>query len=202
VSSTEQPVDSLPATRPRTVLLVEDDPQVREVARTMLEGAGHRVIEAESTEDAIEQFGGMESLDLLVSDLTMPGMSGFELFDRLAERLPSLRVVFISGSASAADLETSARKGAPLLEKPFSADTLASTIREVLSSDMTRPPIEQAMAYISRARELLITTGDVGPAGPALKAALDCLMEARAERDYLRARIARLEVERDEQGED
>jgi hypothetical protein len=67
---------------------------------------------------------------------------------------------------------------------------------------MTRqPPIEQAMANISRARELLIATGDVGPAGPSLKAALDCLMEAQAERDYLRARIARLEVERDEQGE-
>ena len=63
------------------------------------------------------------------------------------------------------------------------------------------PPIEEAMVYISRARDLLITTGDVGPAGPALKAALDGLLEARAERDYLQARIARLEVDRDEQGE-
>jgi hypothetical protein len=64
-----------------------------------------------------------------------------------------------------------------------------------------QPPIEQAMAYISRARDLLIATGDVGPAGPPLKAALDCLMEARAERDYLQTRIARLEVERDDQAD-
>ena len=63
-----------------------------------------------------------------------------------------------------------------------------------------QPPIEQALGYIARARELLSATGDAGPAGPALKAALDCLLEARAERDYLRARIARLEVERDESG--
>jgi hypothetical protein len=62
-------------------------------------------------------------------------------------------------------------------------------------------PIEQAMAYIARARELLIATGDVGPAGPPLQAALDCLMEAQTERDDLRARIARLEAERDRQGE-
>jgi hypothetical protein len=65
----------------------------------------------------------------------------------------------------------------------------------------TQPPIEQAIAYIVRARELLMATGDAGPAGPSLKAALDCLVEARAERDYLRARMARLELERDEQGE-
>ena len=114
------------------MLLAEDDRLVREVARTMLERAGHRVIDAESAEDAIEQFSRLESLDLLVSDVAMPGMTGFELFDRLVERLPSLRVVFISGSPSVADLETSARKGAPLLEKPFSADTLVSKICEVM----------------------------------------------------------------------
>ena len=64
-----------------------------------------------------------------------------------------------------------------------------------------QPPIEQAMVYISRARELVIAAGDAGSAGPSLKTALNCLMEAQAERDYLRVQIARLEVERDEQGE-
>ena len=57
----------------------------------MLESAGHRVVEAESAEDAIIQFRTMESVDLLVSDLQMPGLSGLELFDRLVARLPSLR---------------------------------------------------------------------------------------------------------------
>jgi FixJ family two-component response regulator len=62
----------------------------------------------------------------------MPGMSGLELFDRLVERRPSLRVLFISGAASAADLDTIRHKGAVLLEKPFSAQALANKVREVL----------------------------------------------------------------------
>ena len=121
------------ATTRRTVLLVDDDPRVRETVRMMLERAGHRVIEAESAEDAINQFSTMDSVDLLVSDLKMPGLSGLELFDRLVERLPSLRVLFISGAASPADLATIARKGAVLLEKPFSAQMFANKVHEVLS---------------------------------------------------------------------
>jgi two-component system, cell cycle sensor histidine kinase and response regulator CckA len=133
VPSSKRLVDSPTATTHRTVLLVDDDQRVRETVRMMLERAGHRVVEAESAEDAIDQFSTMESVDLLVSDLQMPGLSGIELFDRLVERLPSLRVLFISGAASPADLRTIARKGAALLEKPFSAETLATKVHEVLS---------------------------------------------------------------------
>jgi two-component system, cell cycle sensor histidine kinase and response regulator CckA len=115
------------------VLLVDDDQRVRETVRMMLERAGHRVVEAESAQDAINQFSTLESVDLLVSDLQMPGLSGLELFDRLVARLPSLRVLFISGAASPADLRTIARKGAALLEKPFSAQMLATKVHEVLS---------------------------------------------------------------------
>ena len=131
--SAKRPVDSPSATTRRTVLLVDDDQRVRETIRMMLERAGHRVVEAESAEDAINQFNTMESVDLLVSDLQMPGRSGLELFDRLVERLPSLRVLFISGAASPPDLATIARKGAAFLEKPFSAETLANKVHEVLS---------------------------------------------------------------------
>ena len=131
--SAKRPVDSTSGTEPRTILLVDDEPRVREVVRMMLERAGHRVVEAESGEDAITQFNTMESVDLLVSDLQMPGLSGLELFDRLVARLPSLRVLFISGAASPAHLATIARKGAALLEKPFSAQMLATKVQEVLS---------------------------------------------------------------------
>ena len=79
--SAKMPVDSPSATTQRTVLLVDDDQRVRETIRMMLEHAGHRVVEAESAEDAINQFSTMESVDLLVSDLQMPGLSGLELFD-------------------------------------------------------------------------------------------------------------------------
>lgn len=132
VPSAKPPIDSPSVTSPRTVLLVDDEQRMREVVRIMLERAGHRVVEAESAEDAITQFSTMESVDLLVSDLQMPGMSGLELFDRLVERRPSLRVLFISGAASAADLDTIRHKGAVLLEKPFSAQALANKVREVL----------------------------------------------------------------------
>jgi two-component system, cell cycle sensor histidine kinase and response regulator CckA len=115
------------------VLLVDDDQRVRETIRMMLERAGYQVVEAESAEDAIDQFRAIESVDLLVSDLQMPGMSGLELYDRLVERLPALRVLFISGAASPTNLATMARKGAAFLEKPFSADMLAKKVHEVLS---------------------------------------------------------------------
>jgi CheY-like chemotaxis protein len=114
------------------VLLVDDEQGMRAVVRMMLERAGHRVVEAESAEGAITRFSTLESVDLLVSDLKMPGMSGLELFDRLVERRPSLRVLFISGAASAADLDAIARRGAALLQKPFSAEILANRVREIL----------------------------------------------------------------------
>jgi CheY-like chemotaxis protein len=133
VASAKPPVDPPSATSPQIVLLVDDDQRVRELVRVMLERAGYRVVEAESGEEAINQFSTMESVDLLVSDLQMPGMSGLELFDRLVERRPSLRVLFISGAASPSELAAIARKKAVLLEKPFSAQSLANKVREVLS---------------------------------------------------------------------
>jgi two-component system cell cycle sensor histidine kinase/response regulator CckA len=99
----------------------------------MLERSGYRVVDVQSAEDAIRQFNAMESVDLLVSDVVMPGMSGVELFDTLVERLPSLRALFISGSVSYADIEPEiAGKRAAFLEKPFSAGALADTLRELL----------------------------------------------------------------------
>ena len=115
------------------MLLVEDEPALREVVRMMLERAGYRVVEAATPEEAINQFSGMESVDLLLADVVMPGMSGFDLFQRLVERRPSLRVLFMSGYTGYARLDPIvADKGAALLEKPFSGATLARKVREVL----------------------------------------------------------------------
>ncbi len=122
------------ATTPRTVLLVEDEQAVRELVRIFLERAGHRVVEAASPEEAITRFNAMESVDLLLTDVVMPVMSGFDLFHTLVERLPSLRVLFISGYTDYALFEpTIADRGAAFLEKPFSAEALIGKVREVLS---------------------------------------------------------------------
>ena len=84
-------------------------------------------------EEAIERFNGMKSVDLLLTDVVMPAMSGFDLFHALVERQPSLRVLFISGYTDYATFEpTIADKGAAFLEKPFSAEALIGKVREVL----------------------------------------------------------------------
>ena len=117
----------------QTVLLVEDEQAVRELVRIILERAGHRVIEAATPEEALAQFDSLESVDLLLTDVVMPAISGFDLFHKLVERMPSLRVLFISGYTDYALFEpTIADKGAAFLEKPFSAEALIGKVREVL----------------------------------------------------------------------
>ena len=117
----------------QTVLLVEDEQAVRELVRIILERAGHRVIEAATPEEALAQFDTLESVDLLLTDVVMPAISGFDLFHKLVERMPSLRVLFISGYTDYALFEpTIADKGAAFLEKPFSAEALIGKVREVL----------------------------------------------------------------------
>jgi len=130
----ERPVDAQVASSRRTVLLVEDEQAVRELVRIILERAGHHVVEAADPEAAIVQFNKMESVDLLLTDVVMPAMTGFDLFHELVARLPSLRVLFISGYTDYALFEpTIADKGAAFLEKPFSAEALIGKVREVLS---------------------------------------------------------------------
>jgi len=126
-------LESTVATSSQTVLLVEDEQAVRELVRIILERAGHRVVEAATPEEALERFNAMESVDLLLTDVVMPAMSGFDLFHALVKRQPSLRVLFISGYTDYATFEpTIADKGGAFLEKPFSAEALMGKVREVL----------------------------------------------------------------------
>jgi signal transduction histidine kinase/CheY-like chemotaxis protein len=126
-------IESTVATSSWKVLLVEDEQAVRELVRIILERAGHRVFEAATPEEALQRFNVIESVDLLLTDVVMPAMSGFDLFHELVERQPSLRVLFISGYTDYATFEpTIADKGAAFLEKPFSAEALIGKVREVL----------------------------------------------------------------------
>jgi two-component system cell cycle sensor histidine kinase/response regulator CckA len=117
-----------------TVLLVEDEAGVRYLARRILEDNGYRVLDAASGQDAELIFAQHRgSIDLLVTDVLMPGLSGPDLFLRLAVDDPGLKVVYISGYAT----EAMARqfgldRSRPFLQKPFTASQLASTVRSVL----------------------------------------------------------------------
>lgn len=112
-----------------TVLLVEDEEPVRELVRMILQRAGYSVMEAANADEAETLLAATGTVDLLLTDVVMPGRSGFELFTRLRRTLPSLRVLFISGYT---DYAMSVEGNLAFLEKPFSAEGLIAKIREVL----------------------------------------------------------------------
>ena len=126
-----------------TVLLVEDEAGVRQLARRILENTGYRVLDAASGHDAELIFAEHgASIDLLVTDVLMPGLSGPDLFLRLAVDDPGLKVVYISGYAT----EAMARqfgldRSRPYLQKPFTANQLVSTVRSVLDGGHLPVPV-------------------------------------------------------------
>lgn len=113
-----------------TILLVEDDAQVREIVCRVLEGAGYRVLHAARPIDAVLLLERDLDVDLLLADIDLPEMSGYELAARIVETRPDLRLLFISGypqpAASPPALD------AELLMKPFTAGQLARSVRRAL----------------------------------------------------------------------
>jgi nitrogen-specific signal transduction histidine kinase/CheY-like chemotaxis protein len=122
-----------------TLLLVEDEPAVRESVRRLLERHGYTVIEAQNGPEALRLYNGAAAgVDLVLTDLTMPGMDGYELVEQLRSRHPGLKVLFMSGYAErlmTSDRATQAGTG--FVEKPFSVDTLLRRLRDVLESKST-----------------------------------------------------------------
>jgi PAS domain S-box-containing protein len=113
------------------VLLVDDDPDVRAVAAAMLRAAGHTVVEAGSGGAALQRLEeGAQPIDLLIADLAMPGMNGFELARAARLARPDLPVLFITGFADMARLEASAHE--TVLQKPFRAEELNAKVAEAL----------------------------------------------------------------------
>lgn len=117
-----------------TVLLAEDEQDVREIAREFLESAGYRVVEAKDGVEAIQlaaQHRG--EIQLLVTDMVMPGMTGQQLAERLQFEHPGLAVIFMSGySGHAATEMVNADPSVRLLNKPFSRATILRTVGEIL----------------------------------------------------------------------
>jgi two-component system, cell cycle sensor histidine kinase and response regulator CckA len=136
----ERPAES-PATVPepasdagRTVLLAEDEDVVRMLVREMLEESGYAVLEASSAEAAIEvseAHGGQ--IDLLLTDVVMPGLNGPELAKELSESRPTMRILYTSGFTNSAVAEQGvAVEETVFLAKPFSSAALTAKVLEVL----------------------------------------------------------------------
>ncbi|MGE0352824.1 MAG: PAS domain S-box protein [Gemmatimonadales bacterium] len=131
--ASEQPLVRTRTRHTGTILLVEDEGAVRQLARRILSGAGYNVLEAASGRDALRHSAQLQGkLDLLVSDVVMPGMSGPELADRLRAEQPGLPVLFISGYPDETLNRAVAGAEADLLNKPFTAEELLDRIRLVL----------------------------------------------------------------------
>ncbi len=99
-----------------------------------LRGKGYTVLEADSGEAALDLIGGHDGdIDLLISDVVMPGMDGTELVERVRASRPELKVIFISGYAEEAFGEKLGRsRDVHFLPKPFSLAQLAGTVKDVL----------------------------------------------------------------------
>jgi two-component system, cell cycle sensor histidine kinase and response regulator CckA len=147
IPSVNQVEDQLNTNRPtaeipngtETVLLTEDEQDVREIARQFLESGGYKVIEAKNGAEALllaEANRG--KIHLLVTDMVMPGMTGQELAVRLQQEHPGLCVVFMSGYSEHAAMEMAdADPNVRLLTKPFSRATILRAVREILQGKMT-----------------------------------------------------------------
>ena len=123
-----------PQSQNETILVVEDDPQVRRLTVRRLDQLGYRVLEAQNGPAAIEMLRTHDRIDLVLSDVVMPGgMTGFEVADQALEINPALKVLLSTGYASGGD-ERRGEGGARyrILGKPYSLHDLARTLREVL----------------------------------------------------------------------
>jgi signal transduction histidine kinase len=116
-----------------TLLLVEDDTAVRNVARRVLSEYGYTVLEAENGIDALHVWEERSSdIDLVITDVVMPGMGGRELVTRLIDLNANTPVLFVSGYTDDSAQTLDITEEGPVLRKPFSASALAEKVRETL----------------------------------------------------------------------
>jgi two-component system, cell cycle sensor histidine kinase and response regulator CckA len=125
-----------PETPPATILVVEDEEEVRALARDVLEMNGLRVLEALDVADAVRLAQTHPGpIDLLITDVVMPGTSGPELARRLRAHRPGLRVLCMSGYPESEDRRIDGEAGwTAWLQKPFTPDVLMRKVRDCLTT--------------------------------------------------------------------
>jgi CheY-like chemotaxis protein len=118
-----------------TVLLVDDEEGVRKLVCAVLQSSGYSVIEASSGQSALAAFEkNAHKIDLVLTDVVMPQMDGFELVQRLVEKSPDVKILFMSGYRDSPIGNSTTNPNRPFLHKPFTPDVLLARVREILDT--------------------------------------------------------------------
>jgi two-component system, cell cycle sensor histidine kinase and response regulator CckA len=129
------PVQSDTAVNPITILVVDDEPMVVDLVHTMLWREGFEILEAfDGTQALTIAQQTSRRVDLLLTDIVMPGMNGLQLAKEMKSRIPDLRVLYMSGYLDEAisEITGTAVEGSSVLRKPFKKFGLVSKVREML----------------------------------------------------------------------
>ncbi|HEU4786316.1 MAG TPA: response regulator [Gemmatimonadaceae bacterium] len=123
----------------KTVLVVDDHDATRQTIARMLEAGGFTVRQASSGTEALQRLATeRDEIDLVLSDVTMPGMSGIDLSYQIRERYPTVPVAIVSGDVSELERSIIGRADVPFIKKPFHAESLYSAIREAMRQQPER----------------------------------------------------------------
>ncbi len=127
------------ATNGSVILLVEDETSVREFVRKALEYGGYQVIEAKDGFDALAVIAKNPSqIDLVLTDVVMPGMSGWLMADTLATKYQTMKVLFMSGNSELVRVFNGGTLEGATLHKPFTPQILLERVQQALESTSTR----------------------------------------------------------------
>ncbi len=121
------------------VLVVDDEPPIREMARRILEGDGYRVIEATNGAEAVTLLADDRPVDLLMADLDMPELTGEEMARQLRARRPDLKILYVTGHIARLFAERPVLwEGEAFLDKPFTAEGLLEAVSLQLYGTLNR----------------------------------------------------------------
>jgi two-component system cell cycle sensor histidine kinase/response regulator CckA len=122
-----------------TILVVDDEPEVRKLVTAMLTRNGYRVLTADTGENAVRLFRTNPGVELLLTDVVAPGMSGPMIADEIAALKPDIKVLFMSGYDGTQVVQRYVvEKNYSLLIKPFTMEQLENKVRETLGGDQKK----------------------------------------------------------------
>lgn len=118
------------------VLVVDDEDMIRSLVRSVLETGGYRVEEADCGREAIERMDdGLDPVDLLITDVRMPGLTGPELAKTMRAKRPDLPIIYISGYSGESPIERTPSPITEYLAKPFPLPSLLAAVRRLLAAE-------------------------------------------------------------------